>query len=202
MLTIYLVNEHDEIQLNYSDLSENLAHKTSSSTKSVIKFISTAETDLTTFDFGKDDIVCLGFGHHFDLNYVQHTMPQLVKMLKARNTQIVLVTELRYFHENETYFDKSADELAIHQLAYDQRLKVLDLYSYLNAWYQQLSASKRSEKLERVKNASDLYQIKKSILKQLLSCYLTSWFSRKFLSEQKSKFVAMVRRFIRKCGTN
>lgn len=25
MLTIYLVNEHDEIQLNYSDLSENLA---------------------------------------------------------------------------------------------------------------------------------------------------------------------------------
>ncbi|MDY1543656.1 beta-galactosidase [Lactiplantibacillus pentosus] len=187
MLTIYLVNEHDEIQLNYSDLSEDLAHKTSSSTKSVIKFISTAETDLTTFDFGKDDIVCLGFGHHFDLNYVQHTMPQLVKILKARNTQIVLVTELRYFHENETYFDKSADELAIHQLAYDQRLKVLDLYSYLNAWYQQLSASKRSEKLERVKNASDLYQIKKSILKQLLSCYLTSWFSRKFFVRTKIK---------------
>lgn len=186
-MTIYFVNEHEELPINYSKLAKELVRKVPSLSKLAIKFIATDKTKLSTLNIDQNDIVCLGFGHHFNLDYVESTVVQQVKELEVQHAQIVLVTELRYFHKNETYFDKSTDNLAIHQLAYDYRLKVLDLCSYLNTLYQQASSLKQAEMLELSSQSSDLYQIKMSVMNQLLPKYLVNWFYRRFFERTITK---------------
>lgn len=183
-MTIYFLNNHENILLNYQEFAKNLATKVQLKSQPMVKFISTTETKLTDLKFGSDDIVCLGFGHYFDLNYVEKVLPQQIAYFEKQAVKIALTTEIRYFHSDEAYFDKSADSLAVYQLAYDHQLEVLDLYSYLNTWYQRTGSVQAKQSLELANGLTDVYQMNATHLVQLLSDYLVNWFQRRFFHQQ------------------
>lgn len=183
-MTIYFLNDHENILLNYSDFAKSLAQKAQLPSRPTVKFITATATAVNGLTVGANDIVCLGFGHYFDRDLVENQLPQQIERFKAQGAQVVLTTELRRFDVQTTYFDKSSDNLALHQLAYDQRVKVLDLYSYLNTWYQRLDPVQRNAKLVPVVNRTDQYQMTSQALADLLTPYLVNWFTRRFFHEQ------------------
>lgn len=183
-MTIYFLNNEENILLNYEQIAKNLAIKVQLASKPTVKFISLSATNMASIQVSKDDIVCLGFGHHYNLDYVRNELPTQIDYFSGQGARVVLTTELRFFKADETYFDKTADDLMVQRLAYDHRLKVLDVYSYLNTWYQRTTLAEQQTALTLVPGFDDLYQLTAAATDALFTDYLTHWLQRRFFKKQ------------------
>lgn len=181
-MKIYFLNNQENILLNYPKFAADLKAKAQLTAEPTVKFIATAQTPVDQLAVTADDVVVLGFGHYFDLDFVQDQLPQQVAFFEKQGAQIVLTTELRRFNVNETYFDKSTDDLAIYQLAFDHRLKVLDVYSFLNSWYQRVSVDERRVNLDAV--AENRYQVQATQLTAMLTPWVANWMTRQLFHDQ------------------
>lgn len=180
-MKIYFINEHENIHLDYQSFAQQLKIKNQLESSPKIEFV---ENDrIESLIVNKSDIVCLGFGHYQNSDFADTFLPKQIDFFIKKTAKIILTTELRTFEENEDYFAKSHDNLILHQLAYDYRLKILDLYSFENALYQQ----KTSEQLADFLIPSTFVGkqiIKPERLAKLMLPYLISWFSRRFFRKQ------------------
>jgi len=94
-LTIYFLNNEENILLNYEQIAKNLAIKVQLASKPTVKFISLSATNMASIQVSKDDIVCLGFGHHYNLDYVRNELPTQIDYFSGQGARVVLTTELR-----------------------------------------------------------------------------------------------------------
>lgn len=186
-MKLYFIQNNDNIVINPSHISNLIKQKFSPSSNFEIKSLTYKGDKWKQTDINQDDVVILGLGHLFNPEYVKGEIKAQVSYFLKKKVKVALATEYRYFNYYRNYFDKDSDGMAIHNLAWKNRLPVLDVYSFLNSWY--LSDVRKQSDLEPVKYRDNEQQIKSGIKQQLFENFISTWLYRKFIKPNHSQYL-------------
>ena len=131
-MKLYFIQNNDNIVINPSHISNLIKQKFSPSSNFEIKSLTYKGDKWKQTDINQDDVVILGLGHLFNPEYVKGEIKAQVSYFLKKKVKVALATEYRYFNYYRNYFDKDSDGMAIHNLAWKNRLPVLDVYSFLH----------------------------------------------------------------------
>lgn len=186
-MNIYFIQKKNLLFLDEQNLLDSLKKNKQITNVEKVKIVTYKDEDnWKSLPVKKNDIVVLGAGQLYDVEYPEHDLLNQVKYFKEKEVNLVLATEVRYFDKSETYFDKDTENMHIQKLAYYNELPVLDLYNFINSWYLRQDNKDLNQKLEQVDNFEELRWFKESIAKEIFTNYLTQWLYRKFFKKSDS----------------
>lgn len=189
-LQVLFVQKNNKIVVDNKQITTAINHEFSPDQKVNVRFIDySSEKELKSISVTAEDIVILGFGRLYNPHFVKNDLPELIKHFKALTKRVGIATDFRYFASEQQYFDKDADNMALHQLSWDYRLPVLDIYSFCNAWYLSSSIEDRQANLSAISGFEDLKWFKAESSKRIFANYLASWIYRRFIRKSQPNFL-------------
>lgn len=189
-MQVLFVQKHNKISIDDKQITTIIKDNFSPSQKIEVKFIDYASTNQwNKITVTNKDVIILGFGRLYSPDFVKNELPKQIKYFKAQTDKIGLATEFRYFDPKQEYFDKDADNMALHQLSWDYRLPVLDVYSFINSWYLRADKKELVKNLTKVTGFDDLKWFNDETSQKLFNNFLASWIYRRFIEKPKSHYL-------------
>lgn len=188
-LKLYFIQNNNNIVVNPLKISNIIKQKFSPSSDFEIENIRYKNDEWKWVDLNQNDVVILALGHLFNPTYVQTDITEQIKYFLKKKVKVAIATEYRHFNYYQNYFDKDADGLAVHNLAWKYRLPVLDSYSFLNSWYLENGEIQRQRYLKSVKDQDNELQLRLEEKQKLFDHFIANWLYRKFIKNNKSQYL-------------